>query len=126
MTAFKAIAKKHFIPAHLYSVSDAAGMESFILEHKEYFLYAFDYTSDISAKIMTEIYDYELKNKKNVVILDVNSMVFDNYVEIANYFEIDPTNSFAIYSKDGKIEKTANYLVDDGIKIRDFLASYFA
>ena len=125
-TAFSSIANKHFLVGNLYTVSNKSGLEAFIKDHKEYVIYCFDHTSSLSASIMKDIYDYEIKNKKNVLIINKNELLLENYLAITTYLEVNPDNEFALYAHDGKIEKTTDYTLDDGKSFKNFLASYFA
>ena len=125
-TAFDTIAKKHFLSGNLYTASNKAGVESFLNDKTEYIIYCFDHSSSVSAEIMTEIYDYEIKNNKNVLLINKNELLLENYLEITTYLEVNPDNEFALYGHDDKIEKTTDYTLDGGKSFKNFLASYFA
>ena len=125
-TAFNTIAKKHFFSGNLYTVSNKSGLESFMNDKKEYLIYCFDHSSSVSAEIMTEIYDYELKKNKNVLLINKNELLLENYLEMTTFLNVNPDNEFALYSHNGKIEKTTDYTLDGGTSFKSFLSSYFA
>lgn len=125
-TAFNTIAKKHFYNKNYYTASNKSGVEKFANNKNEYLIYCFDHTSTVSADIMAEIYDYELKKDKNVLIINKNELLLENYLEITTYLEVNPDGEFALYAYDGKIEKTTDCTLDGGTSFKNFLASYFA
>ena len=125
-TAFNTIAKKHFFNGNLYTVSNKSGVEKFANDKSNYLIYCFDHTSTVSASIMNEIYDYELKKDKNVLLINKNELLLENYLEITTYLGVNPDGEFAIYAHDGQIEKTTDYTLDGGTNFKNFLASYFA
>ena len=125
-TAFDTIAKKHFLSVNIYTASNKSGVESFTKDKKDYLIYCFDHSSAVSADIMTDIYDYELKSNKNVMIINKNELLLENYLEIASFLEVNPDNGFALYAHNGKVEKTTDYTLDDGVSFKNFLSSYFA
>ena len=90
------------------------------------FIYCYDDASLVSINLYKIIYEKMISNKdKNILIINKKEILEENYKEICDYLGFHIDEIFAIYKQGEEEIKTADYTVDDGIKMKEFLISYF-
>ena len=123
-TAFAKIANKHFIKSSLYTVSTYDGLTDFIRDKQNAVLYVFDNTSSTSLDVYKTIYSKSQGKSNPVLILYKNQMNFENYAKIMDELGFSYTDLFASLIEDGKINKTVDYIIDDGAAFKEYITSY--
>ena len=124
--AFATIVKKHFYEGNLYTIDSLDGLKYYLNDYKDTFIYCYDDASNVSIEIFKTIYDKMLNNKsQNLLILNKNEILEENYKDICDYFELHIDDIFAINVTNGELTKTADYTADGGELLKDYLATYF-
>ena len=124
--AFATIVKKHFYEGNLYTIDSLDGLKYYLNDYKDTFIYCYDDASNVSIEIFKTIYDKMLNNKsQNLLILNKNEILEENYKDICDYLELHIDDIFAINVTNGELTKTADYTADGGKLLKDYLATYF-
>ena len=124
--AFATIVNKHFFSGNIYTVNSLEGLRYYLNDYKNTFIYCYDDASDVSIELYKTIYEKMKGNeKRDVLILNKNEISDVNYQAICDYLDFYVDDIFAMYIDGDKQEKTADYTVNDGIVLKNFLANYF-
>lgn len=125
-SAFATIVNKHFYESKQYTVNTLDGLKYYLNDYKDTFIYCYDDASLVSINLYKIIYEKMISNKdKNILIINKKEILEENYKEICDYLGFHIDEIFAIYKQGEEEIKTADYTVDDGIKMKEFLISYF-
>lgn len=126
LTAFSKIIDKHFYPSTMYSVSTVSGLQYFLRDFDNTFIYMLDYTSLISMDIFKEIYNKMKDSNKNILVIDANSITPANYLDICTYLDVNITDHFAIYRNGEEVRKNTNYVNDEGVSLKEWVINYLS
>ena len=123
-TAFSKIADKHFYDRNLYSVSTLSGLEAYLNDINNSFIFMMDPSSSISSEVFKQIHRDIKNSSNNVLIIDSASITDENYAQICDKLGVGITDHFAIYYHDEEVRKNVNYLLDDASSLKTWLINY--
>ena len=123
-TAFSKIADKHFYSSSMYSVSTLQGLEYYLKDFSNSFIYMMDPTSIVSSEVFVQIHNQMKSSSRTALILDSEAIDAENYQQICDNLGVSITDHFAICYNETGVKKYVNYLIDDASFLKSWLTTY--
>ena len=124
-TGLKSVMNKHFTASNITMINDLNSFTTYRQKNENYICFFYNYSNEYSIKFAAEylINADIVKNKTPVLLINKNTLGFENFNSVKFYYETD-SSSFACIVKNNEIKRTLDYSFDDGSELKKLIASF--